>query len=297
MPLYLSLSNYQFQKRIKKLYQILEKCCLCPRRCGVNRLAGEKGFCRVGSLPIVSAYHPHFGEESVLVGSGGSGTIFFTFCNLACVFCQNYEISQLGVGEEISEEKLAQIMMELQKLGCENINLVSPTHQVPFIVKAIYLAKKEGLDIPIVYNTNSYESLETLRLLKDLVDIYLPDFKYSDDEVAQRYSKAPGYFKIAKDSIFEMYKQVGDLKIKDGVAQKGVLVRHLVLPNDLAKTEKIMKALFSISKNIWVNLMDQYRPSYKAFNYKQLFRPITETEYKRAVKVAKKAGIRNIIID
>jgi len=233
---YLLLSRKEFKKRIKQLYEILEECELCPRKCRVNRLKNEKGFCRVGGKLVVSSYHSHFGEEFPLVGQAGSGTIFFTFCNLACKYCQNYDISHLGLGRQISEPKLAKIMLHLQDSGCSNINLVSSTHQVPFIVKAIFLAKSQGLRIPIVYNTNSYDSVRTLRLLKNIIDIYLPDFKYSNDKIAEKFSLAPKYFSIAKKAITEMFKQVGNLKIKNKVAYQGLLVRHLVLPNNLAGT-------------------------------------------------------------
>jgi len=296
LPSYLFLSEKEWQKRIEKLFEILEKCKLCPRKCGVNRIKGEEGFCKLKFLPKVSAYHPHFGEEKVLVGKYGSGTIFLTSCNLACIYCQNYEISQLRIGEEISFERLAEMMIELQKMGCHNINFVTPTPQVPQIVKAVYLAVKKGLKIPLVYNTNSYDSVEVLKLLEGIFDIYLPDAKYSDDEIALKYSQAPNYFEIMKKAIKEMHRQVGDLKInEEGIAIKGVLVRHLVLPNNLAGSEKIFKFLAEeISKDIFLNIMDQYWPAYRAFEFKELSRKITSQEFKKALFLAKKFGLRRI---
>ena len=200
-PSYLNLSDKEFQKRIERLFEILKNCEICPRKCHINRLKDETGYCKLKALPVVSSFNPHFGEEKILVGEGGSGTIFFTSCNLGCVYCQNYEISQLRIGNEISYEKLAEIMIYLQELGCHNINLVTPTPQVPAILKAIFLARQKGLILPIIYNTNAYDSVEVLKLLDGIVDIYMPDFKYSDDEIAQKYSNAPGYFEIAKKVI------------------------------------------------------------------------------------------------
>jgi putative pyruvate formate lyase activating enzyme len=307
-PSYLNLSNQEFEKRIERFFKILKNCEICPRNCHVNRLKGEKGFCQLGYLPMVSAYHPHFWEESVLVGRYGSGTIFFTSCNLNCVYCQNYEISQLRIGEEISFERLAEIMIELQNLGCHNINLVTPTCQVPQIVKALFLARDKGLKIPLVYNTNAYDSVETLRLLEGIIDIYMPDFKYSDNKIAKKYSNAPNYFEIAKKAIKEMHRQVGDLKLKmkneklkiskkgtEGLAYRGLLVRHLVLPNNLAGSEKIFQFLArEISRNTFLNIMDQYLPAFQALFYPELSRPITKKEYQEVVNLAKKAGLRRL---
>ena len=305
-PSYLALSEKELKERKEKAYEILKSCILCPRECRVNRLEGKRGFCRVGKKPIVSSFAPHFGEERCLVGRFGSGTIFFTFCNLSCVYCQNYEISQLGEGREIEVSQLAWMMISLQKMGCHNINLVTPTHQVPQIIEALILARKAGLKIPIVYNTNAYEKVETLKLLEGIVDIYMPDFKYSDNKKAEKYSSAPNYFEIAKLAIKEMHRQVGDLKIKEkadkdpknlppGVAVRGLLVRHLVLPNDLSGTEKIIDFLAKeISPNTAINIMDQYRPCFLAFNYPELSRRISPEEYKKAYLLAKKAGLRII---
>jgi len=295
-PSYLSLAKKEFEKRIETFFKILENCQICPRNCQVNRVKGEKGFCGLRYLPKVSAFHPHFGEEKVLVGKHGSGTIFFTSCNLNCLYCQNYEISQLGAGEEVSFNRLAEMMIELQKIGCHNINLVTPTCQVPQIVKALILAKNKGLKIPLVYNTNTYDSVKTLKLLDGIIDIYMPDFKYSDDKIAQKYSNAPGYFEIAKKAIKEMHRQVGDLVVDEkGIAQRGLLVRHLILPNNLAGSEKIFQFLArGISKNTFLNIMDQYWPAYQAQRYPELSRPISQEEYFRAINLAKKFGLGSI---
>jgi len=208
-PSYLNLSKKEFELRIKKLFEILKNCEICPRKCHVNRLGSETGFCKLGALPQVSAFHPHFGEESVLVGTHGSGTIFFTSCNLSCIYCQNYEISQLRIGKEISFKELALMMIRLQNLDCHNINLVSPTSHVLTIVKSLAIARDMGLNLPLVYNTNAYDSVEILKLLDGIIDIYMPDTKYSDDKLALKYSDAPNYFKIMKKALKEMQKQVG----------------------------------------------------------------------------------------
>ncbi|PIW93386.1 MAG: radical SAM protein [Candidatus Moranbacteria bacterium CG_4_8_14_3_um_filter_43_15] len=290
---YLNLGKKRFDKRIKKARTLLTNCRVCPRKCGVNRLEGERGFCKLGAKAMVSSHHLHFGEESCLVGRRGSGTIFFTRCNLACVYCQNYDISQLSIGAEVDAGELAQMMMELQSLGCHNINFVTPTSQVPQILEALPLAVERGLKIPLVYNTNAYDSIETLKLLDGIVDIYMPDAKYADDKVAQKYSAASDYFDIMKKAIREMHWQVGDLVVEDGIAKRGLLVRHLVLPNDLAGTQEVMKFLAAeISKNTFINIMDQYRPYWKASEYPELEGPITKEEYEEAVEMVKKWRLR-----
>jgi putative pyruvate formate lyase activating enzyme len=314
------LEKNELKRRIEKLFGILESCEICPRKCHVNRLKGEKGYCQLGYLPMVSAFHPHFGEETPLVGRYGSGTIFMTSCNLSCVYCQNYEISQLRIGEEVSFERLTEMMIDLQNLGCHNINFVTPTPQVPQIVKALEIAIESGLKIPLVYNTSSYDSLEVLKLLDEIVDIYLPDARYSDDKIAKKYSNAPNYFEIMKKAIKEMHRQVGDLiinskfksqneKLKfkiqnfekiqkefpEGVALRGLIVRHLVLPNGLAGSEKIFEFIAKeISKNTWVNVMPQYTPYWKAEKYPELNRKITKEEFKHAINLAKKFGLNLI---
>lgn len=288
---YLNLSKKELKKRVEKAISFLNPCRVCPRKCGVNRLKNEREFCRLDRKAKVSSFHPHFGEERCLVGTHGSGTIFFTSCNLACVFCQNYDISQLDYGEEVSDEELAQMMISLQKIGCHNINLVTPTSQVLQILEGLEIAIKKGLKIPLVYNSNGYDSVETLKILDGIIDIYMPDAKYSDDEIAIEYSAAPNYFEIMKKALTEMHQQVGDLVIEKGVAKKGLLVRHLVLPNKLAGTEKIMKFLAEeVSRDTFINIMDQYRPCFKAFQYPELSRGITHKEYEEAIDLAKKYG-------
>jgi Uncharacterized Fe-S protein PflX, homolog of pyruvate formate lyase activating proteins len=295
-PLYLELTDREFEEKIEALFDKLKSCSICPRNCKVDRTKGQLGYCKTGFLPFVSSYGPHFGEESVLVGFNGSGTIFFTSCNLGCIFCQNYEISQLRIGDEISFEDLARIMIKLQQLGCHNINLVSPTHQIPQIVKSLKIARSMGLKIPIVYNTNAYDSVETLKILEGIIDIYMPDAKYSDNNVARELSDAPSYFEVMKEAIKEMQRQVGDLLLNgNGIAVRGLIVRHLVLPNELAGSELIFKFLSqSVSKNVFLNIMDQYRPCFKATLHPKLSRRITKEEFKEAVKLAKKYGLTRI---
>jgi len=285
-----------FPAKIEKAYLMLEKCTICPRQCKVNRLQQELGFCRSGLLPEVSSYFPHFGEEKPLVGFHGSGTIFFTHCNLRCIFCQNYDISHLGQGSQISLEKLAQMMLELQKMGCHNINLVSPTHYVPQILKALLLAIEKGLTIPLVYNTGGYDSFSTLKLLEGVIDIYMPDFKYSQSQVAAQYSKAADYPQVAKLALKEMHRQVGDLVLdEEGIARRGLLVRHLVLPHNLAGTAKIIKFLASqISPNTYVNIMDQYHPCGQVEAGSPLARRITPQEYEQALAAAREAGLTRL---
>lgn len=272
---------------------MLEECCVCPRRCGVNRLAGESGECRVTSQPVVSSYGPHFGEESPLVGRHGSGTIFFTYCNLHCVFCQNYTISQLGEGRPVSREELATMMLSLQAEGCHNINLVSPTHVVSYILEALELAVSQGLHLPLVYNSGGYDSVETLKLLDGIVDIYMPDMKYSDEKVAEELSEIKDYPLVNKAAVREMHRQVGDLQMdKQGVAQRGLLVRHLVLPNRLAGTQEVVGFLAKeVSTNTYLNIMAQYHPCYKAFDAPSLARPISGQEFQEAIALAHQQGL------
>jgi len=307
LPGYLNLSDKELAEKEKALFKVLENCQICPRQCRNNRVKGEKGFCQLGYLPVVSSFQPHFGEERVLVGQPrwgpgtqqgkhGSGTIFFTSCNLACLFCQNYEISQLRQGEEVSFEKLAEMMLKLQEIGCHNINFVTPTSQVPQIIKALIMAKNQGLKIPLVYNTNAYDSVTILKLLKGIVDIYMPDAKYADNKVSLKYSNAPNYFEIIKKAIKEMHQQVGDLVVnQEGIATKGLLVRHLVLPNNLAGSKEIFNFLAKeISPDTFLNIMDQYHPCYQAYDYPELSRPITSEEYQEAVNLAKCEGLTRL---
>jgi len=295
-PRYLDLSKKELKKRIEKLFKILENCEICPRKCHINRLKGERGYCKLGYLPQVSTFHPHFGEEDVLVGKYGSGTIFFTSCNLSCVYCQNYEISQWRMGKEVSFERLAEMMVKLQDMGCHNINLVTPTPQVAQIIKALPIAIEKGLKLPLVYNTNAYDSVETLELLDGIIDIYMPDTKYSDNDLALKYSNAPNYFEIMKKAIKEMHRQVGDLVVnKNGIGQKGLLVRHLVLPNDIAGSQKILEFLAKeISKNTFLNIMDQYWPAYRAYQFPELARKITQKEYQQVIQFAKRLGLKRL---
>ena len=293
------IKSYQLgllEKKVHQAFSVLEECTLCPRQCRVNRTKEERGFCRAGFLPRIAAYAPHFGEERPLVGKNGSGTIFFSFCNLYCRYCQNYSISHLGEGQEVSFETLARMMIELQALGCHNINLVTPTHFVPQILRALALAIERGLSIPLVYNTGGYDSLTTLHLLEGIIDIYMPDFKYSDSRIAQEYSQAPDYPEVARKAIKEMHRQVGDLVINDkGLAEKGLLVRHLILPQGLAGTEKILQFIAEeISKHTYINLMDQYYPCGDIPFSSPLARRITRSEFQTALQVARQFGLNRL---
>jgi len=286
----------ELSDRAEKLQAILQNCRLCPHQCGVNRIAGETGKCRTTSKVLISSYGPHFGEESPLVGTFGSGTIFFSYCNLSCVFCQNYSISQLGEGVSVDTEGLATMMLSLQTKGCHNINLVSPTHVAPQIINSLLLAVKKGLYLPLVYNTGGYDSVETLKLLDGIIDIYMPDMKYSNEQVAERYSGVKDYPTFNKAAILEMYQQVGDLRMdKEGVAQHGLLIRHLVLPNRLAGTEKIVPFIANeVSANSYLNIMNQYKPYYQATALPLLNRPISQLEYHRAINLAKQYGLQRL---
>ncbi|MHC4728697.1 MAG: radical SAM protein, partial [Planctomycetota bacterium] len=251
----------------------MNPCTLCPRQCKVYRSKGQMGFCGIGDIPLVSSVGPHFGEESVLVGSGGSGTIFFTGCNLGCVFCQNFDISHQRTGRKMTIEKLAEAMLGLQDYGCSNINFVTPTHVGAAIAAAIEIARDAGLKLPTVYNMGGYDSVETLKLLEGFVDIYMPDMKYSDSKIAEELSEAPDYPEVNFPAVKEMHRQVGDLKVKDGLAMRGLLVRHLVLPENLAGSFEIIDFLAEqISSKTTINVMDQYRPCYKASSHPKINR-------------------------
>jgi len=267
---------------------MLEECCVCPRRCGVNRLAGESGKCHITNEVMVSSYGPHFGEEAPLVGGHGSGTIFFTYCNLRCIFCQNYTISQLGEGTVVRREGLAKMMLDLQAKGCNNINLVSPTHVVPHILDALELAASMGLHLPLVYNSGGYDSLEALKLLDGIVDIYMPDMKYSDDDIAEQLSGIKNYSEVNKAAVKEMHRQVGDLEIDErGIAKWGLLIRHLVLPYGFAGTREVVRFLArEVSANTYLNVMAQYHPCYKAFDMPKLSRSISQQEFSEAIELA-----------
>jgi len=297
-PSYLELEKKGLlSERVEKLYSLYENCHLCPRDCRVNRTKGETGKCQATSKVKISSAGPHFGEEAPLVGQRGSGTIFFSNCGLRCVFCQNYKISIEGEGVEISDKRLAETMIKVQKMGCHNINLVTPTYYLPNIVNAIKIAIPLGLHIPMVYNTSGYEKLETLQLIDDIIDIYLPDCKYMEPEYAAQYSVgAYSYPHYAKIALKEMHRQVGDLKAdRRGTAVRGLMVRHLVMPNRIAGTEEFLKFVAeNLSKTTYLNIMRQYRPEYKAFEYPKIARRITQSEYSETLKWAKKYGLERL---
>lgn len=285
---------YKMKKMKKDYLNLLNPCRVCPRECKNNRLANEKtGFCKMGRKAQISSAHAHFGEEKCLVGTNGSGTIFFSSCNLACVYCQNFEVSQFRQGKEISAKRLAQIMLDLQNQGCHNINFVTPSIWVPQILEGLKVAKKEGLDISLVYNTGGYDSIKSLKMLAGIIDIYMPDIKYSSDEVGEKYSLVPDYWTKAKKAIKEMHSQVGNLVIdENGLAKKGLLIRHLVLPNNIAGSKKVFEFLAKeISKNTYVNIIDQYLPTYKANECGGINRPITSKELKQAYIWAEGLGL------
>ena len=286
----------ELRHRIEAARQMLRDCVVCPRRCRVDRLSGQAGVCRTGKLAMVSSYAPHFGEEDPLVGRNGSGTIFFTHCNLKCIFCQNYDISHGGHGREVTDEILAQIMLELQAKGCHNINLVSPSHVVPQILSALEYAVPEGLSIPLVYNSGGYDRVETLKVLEGVVDIYMPDFKFWDSEVAAQACEAGEYPEIAQQALIEMHRQVGDLKTdQEGVATHGLLIRHLVLPGGLAGTRPIMNFISKrISSNSYVNIMSQYRPCGHAGIIEELAATLSVYEFKSEVEMATEEGIHSL---
>lgn len=296
-PRYLNLlDSGDLELRTKQAYNHLSICDVCALKCPVDRLSGKYGACRTGELAKVSSYGPHLGEEDPLRGWRGSGTIFFTRCNLRCQYCQNHDISQSDYGNEVKPKELAVIMLELQSYGCHNINFVSPSHVVPQILAALLIAAQAGLKIPLVYNTGGYDSLEMLKLLDGVIDIYMPDMKYGDKRLAHKYSKIPNYPAINRQAVKEMHRQVGDLIINErGIAQRGLLVRHLILPNNIAGTESILRFLAEeISKNTYLNLMDQYRPSFKAHQYPELNRRITHDEYNNAVQIAESFGLTRL---
>ena len=288
-PSYLNLyESGELRERVEKAREMLLFCRVCPHECKVNRLENELGYCKTGRKAVVSSYFPHHGEEFPIRGFRGSGTIFFSYCNMRCVYCQNYEISHFGEGKEVSPEELASMMLELQNMGVHNINLVSPSHVVPQILEALYVAVQKGLKIPIVYNTSSFDSIESLKLMDCVVDIYLADLKYLSREFGRKYSKVKDYPTHAKEAIREMYRQVGNLKVNErGIAVRGLLIRHLVLPNDISTTREVMNFLRSIDPKLAVNVMDQYFPFYRAKDYPELARRITREELERALEEAK----------
>jgi putative pyruvate formate lyase activating enzyme len=299
IPSYIKLlESGELKKRAGIAEERLSICSACPRDCKTNRKTERNGYCVSGYYPIVSSYTSHFGEEPGISGTRGAGNIFFGNCNLRCIYCQNHEISQNWkeeISNEVSFERLAEIMLELQKRGCHNIGLVSPSHFALQIIKSVYLAASKGLQIPIIYNSNGYDSIETLTLLDGIVDIYLPDFKYGDDSYAFKYSKAPDYYDTASAAIKEMFRQVGDNLVYDNdVIVRGIIIRHLILPNELSESEKIFKFISNeLSKNIHISLMAQYYPAFKANDEILLSRKITNREYTKALELMNKYGLHN----
>ena len=284
--------------RVQRAWDLLAACTLCPHKCGVNRREDETGFCKTGVHPVIASYGPHFGEEPPLVGQHGSGTIFFSRCNLRCSYCQNYTISQKSCGQPIGCMELAGIMLQLQAMKCHNINLVSPTHVVPQILAAVEIASGSGLVIPLVYNTGTYDDGKTLGLLDGVIDIYMPDAKYGRDDVALALSGIPDYSRVMKSALREMYRQVGDLVCRDGVAERGLIIRHLVLPGNIANSELVMDFIASeLSQDTYVNIMAQYQPAWKVLEgetdprYGEVKRPISVREYQYATRCAKAAGL------
>ena len=294
-PSYIELFESKRLIRVyEKLLSLLESCKLCPRGCKVNRLRGEKGFCSIGKEAVVSSFFAHFGEEKELVGRYGSGTIFFAGCNLKCIYCQNYQISILGEGTPTQAEQLSKMMLYLQDIGCHNINFVTPTHVLPQIIESLLLAIPQGLRIPLVYNCGGYESLEVIRLIEGVFDIYMPDVKYFSPEVSWKYSHVRDYWQVCTQVLKEMYAQVGNLKTDaQGIASRGLIIRHLVLPNLIEESFKILEFIsHHISPDCYVNIMPQYRPCFKAFEDELINRRITLQEYSKVIKYALRLGLR-----
>ena len=294
MPSYLTLyRSGELEDRAARAVEMLRACMICPHRCRANRLEGKAGLCRTGSDAIVSSYGPHFGEEKPLVGTHGSGTIFFSYCNLRCVFCQNHSISQSGEGETVDAKTLAGMMLSLESRGCHNINLITPTHVVPQILSARVIAADKGLSIPLVYNCGGYESMETLKLLNGIIDIYMPDMKYADEPSGRGFSGAKNYPEVNHKAVKEMHRQVGDLQLDErGIAQRGLIIRHLVLPNDIAGTRGVVSFIArEISKNTYLNIMDQYHPCYRANEIPRISRLLKPEEFTEAVNIAREYGL------
>lgn len=286
----------ELSRRIEKAVGLMASCDFCPRECGVNRLEGELGYCQTAREAKVSSYNAHFGEESPLVGRYGSGTIFMGSCNLLCSFCQNYDISHLREGVEVEPEQIAAMMVQLSERGCHNINFVTPTHVVPQLLEALAIAVEHGLNVPLVYNSSGYDKKETLQMLDGVIDIYMPDFKFWDGKWAERYCQAPDYRQVAVAAIKEMHRQVGDLVIDDqGLALRGLLVRHLVMPKDVAGSRDVLEFLAKeISPNTYVNVMDQYRPCGEAHKDEHINRRLSSEEFKDAMDAARKAGLKRL---
>ncbi|MFC1528720.1 radical SAM protein [Candidatus Latescibacterota bacterium] len=295
IPGYIELfKKGELKKRASILKEYYKKCSLCPHHCGGDRTKGETGICRSGTQSVVASFNSHQGEEPPISGKSGSGTIFFSGCSGRCIFCQNYPISQLGTGRIVTDERLAEMMIELQNRGCHNINLVSPTHFIPSIVSSLYIAVSKGLRLPIVYNTGGYEREDIIKILNGIIDIYLPDTKYADNKIAERLSGFHSYVEHNRSALKEMFHQVKNLKVKDGVAVRGLIVRHLILPDGLSGTEDVLRFLSeSISSDIYVSLMDQYFPANKALHHEKLSRRITEKEYFDGIEYFTSNGLHN----
>jgi len=297
-PAYLALlQNGELERRVAQAWQHLEDCDLCARYCHTNRLVTTRGaVCRTGVRAVVNSFGPHHGEEDPLRGWNGSGTIFFSWCNLRCVYCQNWEISHKGMGREVEPEELAAMMIDLQGRGCHNVNLVSPSHVVAQIIAAVCIAAGQGLRLPLVYNTGGYDSLEALHLLDGIIDIYMPDMKYGNSQLARKYSRVRDYVRFNQAAVREMHRQVGDLVTDDqGIAQRGLLVRHLVLPGNIAGTDEVLAFLArEISPDTYLNLMDQYHPCYRADEFPTLDHPLTEDEYEAALKIAEHCKLKRL---
>ncbi|MBN1106492.1 MAG: radical SAM protein [Deltaproteobacteria bacterium] len=296
-PSYLNLYRAgRLRERADLALRLMKSCSLCPRECRVNRLEGEMGFCETGRRARVASYNAHFGEEAPLVGSRGSGTIFISSCNLLCSFCQNYDISHGNEGVEVEPEQMAAMMIRLSQSGCHNINVVTPTHVVPQLLEALLCAVPQGLSIPLVYNSSGYDKRETLALLEGVFDIYMPDFKFWDGKWAERYCRAPDYGEVAVRAIREMHRQVGDLVVDDrGIAARGLLLRHLVMPHGIGGTREIMRFLAEeISPDTYVNVMDQYRPCGEASRDEFINRGLTAREFRDATDAAREAGLRRL---
>jgi len=293
-PVYLEAhESGKLDKVIERLNSSLESCVICPRKCKVNRLKGENGFCKTGLKAKVYSYMAHQGEEPAISGVSGSGTIFFSNCNMGCVYCQNYEFSQIGQGREVEPEELAKFMLELQGMGCHNINLVTPTHVLPQILKSLKVAILEGLKIPLVYNTGGYELPEIIQLLDGIIDIYLPDMRYSDDDAAIKFSNAPHYPQYNREAVREMFRQTGATQMdREGVIKRGIIIRHLVLPSNVSGTEKTMKFIAEeLSVDIYVSLMSQYLLYHKAAEFKEISRRLKLKEYEEAKEIMDKYGL------
>ena len=298
-PLYIeSYSRGILQERLEELESLLNPCTLCPRQCKANRLVGDLGYCKAPYDLSISSASPHFGEEAPLVGHNGSGTIFLTHCNLKCIFCQNYDISIYGEGTRYTYGKLAALMIDLQDRGCHNINLVTPTHYIPQIIKALPLAIENGLSIPLVYNTSGYDSPGTIRLLDGIIDIYMPDIKFLDSGLSQRFCKAADYPEVVRKAVVEMQRQVGDLVVDEhGIARKGLIIRHLVMPSCGEDTKRIMEFIRDeVSQNALVNIMAQYHPCHRAGEFEEIANRISLKEHAEAIGYARSIGLSRAFI-